>query len=220
MQLFPIDIHTYSWVQTSSAWATVVNPRPFVDQQIGLIDLDHTFNQKTGCYKIYHTSTMVFRDIFCCDRTSAQILSIIAAVYGVIVYSAAFAIEMWFIIAYASAIADHQVDSHWKSTSSSSSSSSLGATNHAHHNNHHPFAGIESDEESGTTVPIIAFILALIYFIVIIASLILILGLIIHSLMCILIWLVTMLLIVLPESAIVVYVSLYKWVSQLTNERG
>ena len=65
-----------------------------------------------------------------------------------------------------------------------------------------------SDEES---IPVFAFVLAAIYFVTIVVSLLLMLGIIIKSIMCLMSWLVTVALTFLPECGLVLYMSIEKW---------
>lgn len=114
-----------------------------------------------------------------CDKTATHMLSMIAAVYGVFIYSISFSLEMWFIVT-----SPIQTD-----------------LNNAHF-----------EEETFASVPIFAFILAAIYFVIVIVSLLLILGIIIKSMWCLMTWLITMVLIFLPECALVLFMSIYTWV--------
>lgn len=62
------------------------------------------------------------------------------------------------------------------------------------------------------SVPVLAFILSVIYFIIAIMSLLLMLALIIHSIICITSWILFMCLIFLPECGLVLFISIYEWV--------
>lgn len=73
------------------------------------------------------------------------------------------------------------------------------------------------DEQSGfASVPLFAFILAALYFVIVIVSLLLILGIIIKSMMCLMTWLITMLVVFLPECALVLFMAIYTWVCVAT----
>lgn len=127
-------------------------------------------------------------------------LSTVASVYAVFVYSIAFALEMWFI--FTSDLLDHNFyssnsQSNFESSSSSSSSSSLSAN---------------ANVWSSMPVAAFAFILAAIYFITLVVSLLLMLGIIVRSMVCLLVWLVTFGLLFFPECGLVLHLSLNVWV--------
>lgn len=131
------------------------------------------------------------------DPTSNHMLSMIAAVYGVFIYSISFSLEMWFIVTSPLII------------SSSSESNVISFDPFAHENQ------ISNNNNNGSSssssVPIFAFILAALYFIIVMVSLILILGIIIRSMMCVSTWLITILIAFLPEGALVIFVTFYAW---------
>jgi hypothetical protein len=93
----------------------------------------------------------------------------LSATYGLIVYSIAFGIEMWFIVA--------------------------------------------NDEQINNSVAILALILSAIYLIVSLMSLVLMMALIIHSIICISFWLLVMCFTFLPECGLVLFITIHKWVS-------
>ncbi|RWS26723.1 hypothetical protein B4U80_00714, partial [Leptotrombidium deliense] len=115
-----------------------------------------------------------------CDRSAAHMLSMIAAIYGVFVYSIAFALEMWFII-----------------------------TNPSYNDENNYI--VNEEVNNAASIPVFAFILAAIYFITVIVSLLLMLGIIIKSLICLMTWIITIVLLFLPECGLVLYMSLHKW---------
>lgn len=100
------------------------------------------------------------------DSNLAHLLTWTAAAYGVVIYSLAFAFEMFLIVT-----------------------------------------------SSEDTAPIVAFILATLYFVVILASLILMLALIVQSILCLMIWLITFVVTFVPEAGLVLFMSLHNWVS-------
>ncbi|RWS06160.1 hypothetical protein B4U79_00795 [Dinothrombium tinctorium] len=114
-----------------------------------------------------------------CDANAAHMLSMIASIYGVFIYSIAFALEMWFII-----------------------------TNPSYSIEEYNFL---TNEESTASIPVFAFILAAVYFITVIVSLLLMLGIIIKSLICLMTWIIAIVLLFFPECGLVLYMSLHKW---------
>lgn len=139
------------------------------------------------------------------DPTSNHMLSMIAAVYGVFIYSISFSLEMWFIVTSPLII----------STTSDSSSSNVISFDPFSPDHHQSVSSLNgnsnSNNTSGTSVPIFAFILTALYFIIVMVSLILILGIIIRSMMCVSTWLITILIAFLPEGALVIFVTFYAW---------
>ncbi|XP_074603297.1 reduction in Cnn dots 6 [Brevipalpus obovatus] len=65
--------------------------------------------------------------------------------------------------------------------------------------------------ENVETIPVFAFLLAAIYFVTIIVSLLLMLGMIIKSIMCLMSWLITIVILFFPECGLVLFMSLEKW---------
>jgi hypothetical protein len=138
------------------------------------------------------------------DKSAAHMLSTVAAVYAILVYSIAFSLELWFI--FTSDLLDHNF---YSSSSSSPASSSFEANNPS-------TSGHSSAQQNlWTSVPVaaFAFILAAIYFITVTVSLLLMLGIIVRSMLCLLVWLVTFGLLFLPECALIMHLSLNVWVS-------
>lgn len=117
-----------------------------------------------------------------CDRSASHMLSMIASIYCVFIYSIAFSLEMWFII-----------------------------TTPVYNHNY----GYIQDED--TLYSVFPFILAAIYFVVVVISLLLMLGIIIKSIMCLMSWLIGIIFIFFPECGFVLYISIYQWVSLLAN---
>ena len=120
-------------------------------------------------------------------------LSMIGAVYGVFIYSISFSLEMWFIV----------------------TSPVLPA---ATSNQYNPMDGSsnrirdDGQEEAIASVPLLAFVLAALYFVTVMVSLLLILGIIIRSMMCVLTWIITIVLLLLPEVSLVLFMTVYTWV--------
>ena len=158
------------------------------------------------------------------DKTFTHLLSMVGAVYGVFIYSIAFSLEMWFIVTtpYNANQVNHNNNYESQVVSNKPTSFRL----------HHPRGGHTplviasgsdkvSLEESSvgdqnglstSSVPILAFVLAAMYFVIVMVSLLLILGIIIRSMMCILIWLITIVLSFFPEAALVMFITVYHWV--------
>lgn len=134
------------------------------------------------------------------DPTSNQMLSMIAAVYGVFIYSISFSLEMWFIVTSPLIIS---------STSDLSSSNIITFDPFSRENSDNNNININNNSSSYSLV--FAFILAALYFIIVMISLILILGIIIRSMMCISTWLMTFLIAFVPEGALVIFVTFYAW---------
>lgn len=115
-------------------------------------------------------------------------LSVSASIYGVLAYTIAFSLEIWFIF-----------NSHnFEENTSSSTSNRI--NNHHHH------------EQQTFMIPMTALIQASIYFVLVILSLFLVLGVIIKSIVCLLCWIIGILLAFLPECALVIYTCLNVWV--------
>lgn len=173
------------------------------------------------------------------DKVSTHMLSLIAAVYGVFIYSIAFSLEMWFIVTAPSSSFSkttlHHDNSHGhqnlnQESASSHPTSSLLKIHHPQ-GRHSPLlisspsdhiavhADLDdlSGEVSPPSVPILAFVLAALYFVTVMVSLLLILGIIIRSMMCILTWLITIVLMFLPEAALVLFITIYHWVRILCD---
>lgn len=128
------------------------------------------------------------------DKQATHMLSMIAAVYGVFVYSIAFSLEMWFIV-------------------TSPIQGDLNGAKSGLRNGEEEFFDENEEDDTFSSVPVFAFILAAVYFVVVIVSLLLILGIIIKSMMCLMTWLITVVLVFLPECALVLFMSIYTWVS-------
>lgn len=130
------------------------------------------------------------------DRTSTQMLSMIGAVYGVFIYSISFSLEMWFIVT--SPVLPAATSSNYFNPMDTS-----------------PNRNREQDgqEETIASVPLLAFVLAALYFVTVMVSLLLILGIIIRSMMCVLTWIITIVLLLLPEVSLVLFMAVYTWVS-------
>ena len=140
------------------------------------------------------------------DKSVAHMLSTVASVYGVFTYSLAFALEMWFI--FSTDLLDYAVDayettSHFNSSPNNSTpfANTVGRPNEEHH-----LISLMSN-------PVFAFILAAVYFIIVVVSLLLMLGLIIRSMLCLLSWVITMALLFFPECGLVLHLTLSVWVS-------
>lgn len=154
------------------------------------------------------------------DSTSTHMLSLIAAVYGVFVYTIAFSLEMFFIVTSpvtSSSSSSPLLPAYSQSSPASSlSSSPLPLTRSQrlyHHSESSSFAddGNSKDGSDGEPVPIFAFILAAVYFAVVMVSLLLILGIIIRSMICVSAWLIAILLLFFPEAALVFFITIYSW---------
>lgn len=129
------------------------------------------------------------------DRTSTQMLSMIGAVYGVFIYSISFSLEMWFIVTSPVLPA---------ATSSNQFNPMDNPPNRVRDQ--------DGQEEAMASVPLLAFVLAALYFVTVMVSLLLILGIIIRSLMCVLTWIITIVLLLLPEVSLVLFMTVYTWV--------
>ena len=166
------------------------------------------------------------------DKVSTHMLSLIAAVYGVFIYSIAFSLEMWFIVTAPSSsftkTIHHEHLSHGHQSLNQESSRPTSSLLKIHHpqGRHSPLLisspsdhiAVHADlddlngEISPPSVPILAFVLSALYFVTVMVSLLLILGIIIRSMMCILTWLITIVLMFLPEAALVLFITIYHWV--------
>lgn len=111
-------------------------------------------------------------------------LAVAASIYGVLAYTVAFSLEIWFIF----------------------NSDSLDAELVGPPGNRHP-------DQPTFMVPMTALIQTSIYFVLVILSLFLVLGVIIRSIVCLLCWIIGVLLAFLPECALVIYTCLNVWVS-------
>lgn len=156
----------------------------------------NTTIQRTQPYKgpkqwICLSSKMVFF-----DRTSTQMLSMIGAVYGVFIYSISFSLEMWFIV-----------------------TSPVLPASIAGNQQFNPMGDTFRDQEEAliASVPLLAFVLAALYFVTVMVSLLLILGIIIRSMMCVLTWIITIVLLLLPEVSLVIFMTVYTWVCQVNT---
>lgn len=128
------------------------------------------------------------------DPTSNHMLSMIAAVYGIFIYSISFSLEVWFIISSLMLVSSSDeiiFDQFLPENELNNSSNNI--------------------DKVGNSVEIFAFILAANYFIIIMFSLILIFGIIIHSIKCLSIWLIAILVTFLPEGSLVIFVTFYLW---------
>lgn len=156
------------------------------------------------------------------DATSTHMLSMIAAVYGVFIYSISFSLEMWFVVTSPQPTSTSQpsrpppaiITHSWSEYNPSAYRSQF-------QQERSPFraystsgtSGDDDTEYGGTSSPpIFPCILAALYFIIVMVSLLLILGIIIRSMMCITVWLITIVVMLLPEGGLVGFVTLYTWV--------
>lgn len=118
----------------------------------------------------------------------------IGAVYGVFIYSISFSLEMWFIV----------TSPVLPAATSSNQFNPMDNSNRIRE---------DGQEESIASVPLLAFVLAALYFVTVMVSLLLILGIIIRSMMCVLTWIITIVLLLLPEVSLVLFMTVYTWVS-------
>ena len=118
------------------------------------------------------------------DKSTSYMLSVAASIYGVLAYTIAFSLEIWFIF------------------NSDNLEETASFTNKNHH--HH--------EQQTFIIPMTALVQASIYFVLVILSLFLVLGVIIKSIVCLLCWIIGVLLAFLPECALVIYTCLNVWV--------
>jgi len=118
-------------------------------------------------------------------------LTVAASIYGVLVYTVAFSLEIWFIFN------NDNSDDYSNNLSNNSNKS------HQHHHN--------EQQETQFLIPMTALIQASIYFVLVILSLFLVLGVIIKSIVCLLCWIIAIILAFLPECALVVYTALNVW---------
>lgn len=132
------------------------------------------------------------------DRTSTQMLSMIGAVYGVFIYSISFSLEMWFIVT--SPILPASITGNQQFNP-------MGETSTFR----------DQEETMIASVPLLAFVLAALYFVTVMVSLLLILGIIIRSMMCVLTWIITIVLLLLPEVSLVIFMTIYTWVCQVNT---
>lgn len=119
------------------------------------------------------------------DKSTSYMLAVAASIYGVLAYTVAFSLEIWFI--FNSDALDELASSSGKQP------------------NYH---------EQTFMVPMTALIQSSIYFVLVILSLFLVLGVIIRSIVCLLCWIIGILLAFLPECALVIYTCLNVWVSR------
>ena len=117
------------------------------------------------------------------DKSTSYMLAVAASIYGVLAYTIAFSLEIWFIF-------------------NSDSLDELTAISSGKHHHH----------EQTFMVPMTALIQTSIYFVLVILSLFLVLGVIIRSIVCLLCWIIGILLAFLPECALVIYTVLNVWV--------
>lgn len=130
------------------------------------------------------------------DATSNHMLSMIAAVYGVFIYSISFSLEMWFIVTSPLII---------------SSQDEASIISFDPFSNENPSLPSSANVGNSTSAPLFAFVLAALYFVIVMVSLVLILGIIIRSMMCVSTWLITILIAFVPEGALVIFVTFYAW---------
>ena len=79
----------------------------------------------------------------------------------------------------------------------------------------HNYEDFDHINDGVESIPVYAFILAAIYFVTIIVSLLLMLGIIIKSLLCLMSWLITIVIIFFPECGLVLFMSIEKWVRSI-----
>ena len=123
------------------------------------------------------------------DKSTSYMLAVAASIYGVLAYTIAFSLEIWFI---------------FNSDSLDEAAPSPPPNNIVKHYHH--------EQQQTFIVPMTALIQTSIYFVLVILSLFLVLGVIIRSIVCLLCWIIGILLAFLPECALVVYTCLNVWV--------
>lgn len=122
------------------------------------------------------------------NKSTSYMLAVAASIYGVLVYTIAFSLEIWFI---------------FNNDNSDESSFTTKRQPYQHEPHEH---------ETQFIIPMTALIQASIYFVLVILSLFLVLGVIIKSIVCLLCWIIAIILAFLPECGLVVYTCLNVWV--------
>lgn len=147
------------------------------------------------------------------DPTSTHMLSLIAAVYGVFVYTIAFSLEMFFIVT--SPVTSSSSPSSVSLVSSSPSLEGQPAVrlddNSDALHDRRGRNGLAEEGSESEAVSLFAFILAAVYFAVVMVSLLLILGIIIRSMVCVSAWLIAIVLLFFPEAALVFFITIHSW---------